>query len=122
MGDSRDPGHEEETFAPRINARSRKLNRGGKKKVFERLYDSARQSEETLAGKINTYFDDTVNSNFDRAVVLKNKVRNGPGFVTNRERTLQQQGVLVPSDEFFENVVQWEEDMGFLRATLRLGE
>ena len=117
-GDNRDAGHEEETFQPRINARSRKLARKGK--VYDRLYQSAIQSEESIMGKINTYFDETVNSNFDRPAVLKNKVRNGKGSITNRERTLQKQGVLVAPNEFNENVIQWDESMGFLRATLNL--
>ena len=117
-GDCRDAGHEEETFAPRINERSRKLARKGK--VYDRLYESAIQSEESMMGKINNYFDETVNSNFDRPAVLKNKVRGGKGSITNRERTLQQQGVLIAPNEFHENVVQWDESMGFLRSTLRL--
>jgi hypothetical protein len=117
-GDNRDPGHEEETFAPRINARSRKLAREGE--VFERLYENAIQSDEAIMGKINVYFDETVNERFDRPAVLKNKVRDGKGAVTNRERTLVQQGVLVPPNKFHENVVQWDESMSFLRATLRL--
>ena len=73
-----------------------------------------------MMGKINTYFDETVNDNFDRPAVLKNKVRDGQGAITNRERTLQQQGLLVAPNEYNENVVQWDESMGFLRATLRL--
>ncbi len=118
VGDHRDPGHEEDTFAPRINERSRRIAREGP--VYHRLYQAARQSEETMMGKINTYFDETVNDNFDRPAVLKNKVRDGQGAITNRERTLQQQGLLVAPNEYNENVVQWDESMGFLRATLRL--
>ena len=114
----KDPGHAGDTFVPRINERSKKLVRKGE--VYDRLYKSAIRSEEDMMRKINTYFDETVNENFDRPAVLKNKVRGGRGAVTNRERTLQQQGVLIPPNEFHETVVQWTEDMGFLRATLRL--
>lgn len=38
------PGHEQETFKPKINPRSKAVNRGDSRNVYSRLYESATKS------------------------------------------------------------------------------
>ena len=74
-GTNEDPGHGEDTFAPKINKRSKTVQLKGQ--VYDRLYESAFKSNQGKASLQNKYINDHVRGGV--TVSPSRGRRNGPG-------------------------------------------
>jgi len=97
-GTNEDPGHGEDTFAPKINKRSKSVQLKGQ--VYDRLYESAFKSQQGKAHLQNKYINDHVRGGV--TVSPAKAMQRGQ----NGGRDVQQQGHM--------NVVRYQQKYDFI--------
>lgn len=104
------PGHEEETFHPRINDRSRALTLRHGGPAHERLYETATASIEARRATLGAYTRQFINTSVD----VEGGIDMGKAFRADLERTVRGAERVDPRSPGYINMVEYKPRYDFL--------